>query len=205
MACIVMQGRGYGGVQAEEGKSKRAGRGVQRSARTETGCSTVWVGKRESVVHLPLCEAERGERPLRGAVRTGAASIRCLASAPQAQLSQSKAAWPVTVSRCGHGARWTGVVCQAVVPDAPTNVGGLLPVGDRSVGRGGGGLQALNTLSLPYRIIPTCEHVENTVYRSGYRPLPISCTDRIYRSVNLIPGGSRNAFEGGYLLTITLY
>ena len=60
-----------------------------------------------------------------------------------------------------------------------------MPVGDRSVGRGGGGLQALNTLSLPYRIIPTCEHVENTVYRSGYRPLPISCTDRIYRSANL--------------------
>ncbi|OSX75208.1 hypothetical protein BU14_0247s0006 [Porphyra umbilicalis] len=99
VACIVMQGTGYGGVQAEEGKSKRAGRGVQRSARPETGCSTVWVGKRESVVHLPLCETERGERPLRGAVRTGAASIRCLASAPQARLSQSKAAWPVTVSR----------------------------------------------------------------------------------------------------------
>ena len=187
-----MQGRGYGGVQAEEGKSKRAGRGVQRSARTETGCSTVWVGKRESVVHLPLCEAERGERPLRGAVRTGAASIRCLASAPQAQLSQGKAAWPVTVSRCGHGARWSGVVCQAVVPDAPTNVGGLLPVGDRSVGSGGGGLQPLNTLSLPYRIIPACEHVENTVYRSGYRPLPISCTDRIYRSANLT---CRGAFQ----------
>jgi len=56
----------------------------------------------------------------------------------------------------------------------------------RSVGRGGGGLQALNTLSLPYRIIPTCEHLEITVYRSGYRPLPISCPDRIYRSANLI-------------------
>jgi len=68
---------------------------VQRNARTETGCSTVWVGKRASFVHLPLCEAERGERPLRGAVRTGAASSRCLASAPQAQLRQSKAAWPV--------------------------------------------------------------------------------------------------------------
>jgi len=30
--------------------------------------------------------------------------------------------------------------------------------------------------------------VENTVYRSGYRPLPISCTDRIYRFANLTPG-----------------
>lgn len=82
-------------------------------------------GKREGVLRLPLCETMRGDRPLRGAVRTGASSIRCLASAPQPLLSHSKAAWPVTVSRCGHGASWTGVVCQAVVPDAPTNVGGL--------------------------------------------------------------------------------
>jgi len=81
------------------------------------------------------------------------------------------------------------VVCQAVVPDAPTNVGGLMPGGDRSVGRGKGGLKALNTLSLPFRIIPTCEHVENIVYRFGYRPIPTSCTDRIYRSANLSCGG----------------
>ena len=81
------------------------------------------------------------------------------------------------------------MVCQAVVPDAPTNVGGLMPGGDRSVGRGKGGLKALNTLSLPFRIIPTCEHVENIVYRFGYRPIPTSCTDRIYRSANLSCGG----------------